>query len=155
MAVQTELETEGCPGGNAQVAQPQFGIDEVEVVVQATTRVGLDERLARTLVVPRPERRVALHRAEDVHQAGVRASRGHDRLDTIFLAERLDTTDELDLEVVLVGLLFGVVPDRLTQRLSELGEVEDAHTSLVQLSRHRPRVRDVGKRSLDEQAIEA
>ncbi len=144
VAVHTELETEGCPGGHTQVAKPQFGIDEVEVVVEAASGVGLDERFARGLVVPRPERGAALHGAEDVDQTRMRAALGNDLLDTILFAERLDATNELDLEAMLGGLLFGVVPDRFTQRLRELGEVEDADASLVQLPRHRSCVRDVG-----------
>ena len=41
--------------------------------------------------------------------------RASDLMNTIFLAERLDPTDELDLKAELGGLLFGVVPDRFTR----------------------------------------
>lgn len=97
------------------MTQPELGVDEVEVVVQAAAAVGLDERLVRALVVPRLERRAALHGAEDVDEPGLRAPLGDDLLDPVLLAERLDVADELDREAVLVGHTLGVLTDRLTQ----------------------------------------
>ena len=43
VAVAVELQPERTPRGHAQVTQPQHLIDEVEIVVQALARVGLEE----------------------------------------------------------------------------------------------------------------
>ena len=40
MAVKINLETEGTPGGNANIAQAQLLVDEIKVVVQALAVIG-------------------------------------------------------------------------------------------------------------------
>src|SRR6202140_5037240 len=70
VAIAVELQAERCPGRDPEVAQPEFVIDEVEVVVQTLARLGAQVGLAAALVVPRLVARAGLHRRDDVHQPG-------------------------------------------------------------------------------------
>ena len=60
MAVAVELQAERRPGGHPQIDQPQLGIHEVEIVVQALAAVRPQIGLVRLLVVPRAGRRCRL-----------------------------------------------------------------------------------------------
>lgn len=155
VAVHAELEAEGRPRRHAQVAEPEVGVDEVEVVVEALAAVGFEERLPGALVVPGLEGRAGLHGAEDVHETGMGAALGQDFLDPVFLAERTDLPDELDGEAVLPRHPFRVLTDGVAQGLGELGEVEDEDAAPVQLPRECLGVADGGKGARDEYAVEA
>src|SRR5260370_35731850 len=82
-----ELQAERCPGRDPEVAQPEFVIDEVEVVVQALARLGAQVGLAAALVVPRLVARAGLHRRYHVHQPGCIATRLHHACHQIFLPD--------------------------------------------------------------------
>lgn len=146
VTVQAELDTEGRPSGHAQVAEPELGVDEVEVVVQTPAAVGLEKQ---KIVGERGSHPGLVH----IFSAMERCSSFkplHDKP-----SERLDVADELDRQAVLGAHTLGVVADRLTQRLGEGGVVEDPDVALAQLPRHRLSMRDIGQRSLDEDAVEA
>jgi len=83
--VAVELQAEGRPGGDPEVAQAQVGVDEVEVVVQALRFLPAQEGLSARLVVPGAELRTRLDDGEDVDDARLRASLGQDVLDPLFL----------------------------------------------------------------------
>ncbi len=53
MPVEIDLQTAGQPGRHAHVAQAQFLVDEVEVIMQALAVVGLQKSPPRLLVMPR------------------------------------------------------------------------------------------------------
>jgi hypothetical protein len=53
MPIAVNLQPAGQPGGNPDIAKPQFFIEEIEVVVQTLALIGLQESLAADLVVPR------------------------------------------------------------------------------------------------------
>ena len=67
------------------------------------------------LVMPRSGRRAGRHGREELHQPGVIAARGEDRLDPVLFAERLELADELDLQSRLDGESLGVLPQLLAQ----------------------------------------
>lgn len=52
MPVEINLQPEGTPSGDADIAQAQLFIDEVKVIMQALAVVGAQKGLARGLVVP-------------------------------------------------------------------------------------------------------
>ena len=54
VAVAVELEPEGTPGGDAEIAEAKLLVDEVEVVVEALAGIVLEEGVSRRLVVPWP-----------------------------------------------------------------------------------------------------
>ena len=47
MSVEIDLQSEGKPGGNADAAQSQLFVDEIEVVMQALAVIGTQTGLAR------------------------------------------------------------------------------------------------------------
>src|SRR5262249_35906517 len=114
MAVEINLQTEGTPRRNANIAQAQLFVDEVEVVVQALAVSGAQERLPTFLVVPGLVGATRLHGREDAHQARVIPPLREDFLDPIFFAEIL-FADEHDLQTVLGGESFGVLSQGVAQ----------------------------------------
>ena len=67
------------------------------------------------------------------------------RLDAILLAEALQFADELNGEPVLARHAFGVLPDRITQRLGPSGIVEDAHALGHQIGGHAGSITETGQ----------
>ncbi len=122
VAVEVELKAERSPGRHAQVAQAKLLVDEVEVVVKALPIVRLEERPSGLLVVPRLEGETGLQGGEDVDESRVSPALGEDLLDPGLLPKVL-LADELDLQAVVLGQVFGVV-DLVPQGLGPAGEVE-------------------------------
>lgn len=85
MAVAVELQAEWRPGGDAQIAQTQFFVDEV-VVVQTLALIGAQIGLAADFVVPRFVARARFHGRQDVHQSGSVAPFSEYARHQIFLA---------------------------------------------------------------------
>ena len=116
MAVEVELQAEGRPRRDPQVAQAELRVEEVEVVVQALGLGGLEEGPARRLVVPRPERGAGFHRREDVDQPGMRPPLREDRLDAFLLAKVL-ALNEVDLQAVRLRQSLGMGAELVAKRL--------------------------------------
>jgi hypothetical protein len=154
VAVEVDLQTKWCPGGHSHVAQAEVCVDEVEVVVQALAARGLEQRLALGFVEPGPVGGAGLHGGEDMHQARVRAPRGEDRLDAIFLTKCLVTADELDGEAGLPGQALGVGPQRLAQGLRPLGVVKHADAQVAEQPRHGTGVGDRWQGAVDHHPVE-
>ncbi len=154
MAVEVELQAERRPGRHTQIAQPQVGVDEIEVVVQALGLAGLEERPVRGLVVPGPERGARLHGREHVNQTGVIAAFGEDRLDPLLLAEVL-ALDVFDRQAVLGSQPFGIRPNLAAQGLGETSVVEQPGSARSQGRRHRPSVADVDECPRQNSPVEA
>jgi len=152
--VAVELEPERRPGGHSEVAEPQFPVDEVEVVMEALGLGGPEERLPAPLVVPRLERRTRLHRREDVHQAGMVPAGGEQLLDPVLLAEGL-APDELDREPVRCRQPLRVGAELLAKRLGESRVVEQADLPRPQKARHRVRMAEIGERPGEHHPVEA
>jgi hypothetical protein len=137
------------------VAEPEVGIDEVEIVVGALAAVGPEERRSGPLVVPGLEGGAGFQGLEDVHEARMRAALGQDLLDAVLLSEGADPPDELDGESVFLRQALRVRADGVTEGLGESGEVEDLYVAPVQLTGKRLWVADVRQRASDQNAVEA
>src|ERR1700748_1647474 len=74
MAVAVELQAERRPGGNPQIDQAEFGVHEVEIIVQALAAGRAQIGLVRLLVMPWLVGVAGLHRRDDVNQAGMLAA---------------------------------------------------------------------------------
>ena len=154
MPVEIELKAERCPGWHPQVAKPQFGVDEVEVVMQTLGFGGSKGGLATGLVMPGLERGTGFHCREDVDQTGVITALGDDRLDALLLPEAV-APDELDVQPVLSGEFLGVSTDLLPELLGEQWIVEEANTNNSQVPRHGLGVADIGERTCDHHPVKA
>src|SRR5579862_4123892 len=106
MPVDINLQPDRAPSGDAHLAQPPAGIDEIEIVVQAFAVVGAQIGLARLLVVPGLIAATRLHSREDADQARMRAAPAQNLVHLLFLAETLGAPNELDSQAVLGGQLL-------------------------------------------------
>ncbi len=61
MAVHVELEPERHPGGNAQIAQAECFVDEVEIIMETLAGIVFEKGLAGFLVVSGPVTRAGFH----------------------------------------------------------------------------------------------
>src|SRR5439155_21791165 len=136
MPVEINLQPEGTPGGNTHVAQPQFLVEEIEVVMQALAVVRAQVRLTRRLIVPRPIGGTRFQGGEDPDQTGVLASLPEDLMNLILLAKALRSADELNLQPVLGCQALGIFSQGLAQRLRPSRVVKDADVVGVKISRH-------------------
>src|SRR5262250_1953225 len=87
MAIAVELEAKRTPGWYTQIDQAQLGVDEVEVVVQASAAIRPQEGAVRLLVVPGLVAVAGFHRRDDMDEAGMLAADGEHFGDDIFLAD--------------------------------------------------------------------
>ena len=62
-----------------------------------------------SLVMPRTIRSARLHGGEDVDQAQMITPFGDEGLNSVFLAKRLMTTNELDFQARIAGQMLGVI----------------------------------------------
>jgi len=76
MPIEVELQSKWTPGRYTQVAQSEFGINEVKIVMQALAGCRFEKRLARWLIVPGFVGRARFHRgdAQRMHQPGLVAA---------------------------------------------------------------------------------
>src|SRR3990172_9060025 len=153
MSVEIELQPEGGPGRDPQVAQTQVLVDEIEIVVEALGLPPFQEGLPRLLVVPGAKRRTGFHGREDVHQPRPIATLLQDGLDPFLLAE-VFLGDVVDGQLVLGGQTLSVGADLIPQRLGELGVVEEADSADPQRFGHRLGVGDVDHAARDDDAVE-
>jgi hypothetical protein len=154
MPVEIKLQAERCPGRDPQVAQPQFRVDEVEVVMQTFCLGGLEGGIAGGLVVPGPERGAGFHRREDMDQAGVITALGDDCFDALFLTEVV-APDKLDLQSVLTSKLPSACADLLSKLLGEQGVIEKSNSLQPQMPRHGLRMTDIGEGANNYHPVEA
>ena len=154
VAVEVDLQAKRRPGRHPQVAQAELRVDEVEVVVQTPAGDRLEEILTARLVVPGAIGGAGFHGREDVHQSGVMAALGEDRLHPILLTERFELADELDLKPGLGGQSLGVGANLITQGLGPAGVVEQADVAIAQVAGHRLGVTDIRQGASDHDAVE-
>ncbi len=139
MIVTVELLPERTPGRYPQVAKSKLFVDEIEIVVQALAQVGLECRLARGLVVPRPAAIARIHGRDHVHQPRMIAT-AQDYLRHHFLFSDVRFVDVLNLHARLGASLLRARTDALAQRFCNACVVNDADAARVQKARHPARV---------------
>src|SRR6516162_10618563 len=154
MAVKINLQTEGAPGGSANIPQAQLFIEEIKVVVQAFAVVGPQVGLPSFLVVPRLVGGTRFHGREDAHQAGVMPPLLEDLLDPIFFAEVLFTKED-NLQAVLGGESLGILSQGVAQRLSKAGIIKNPDLPSLQVGGHALGLTEPRQGSLDQEAVVA
>jgi hypothetical protein len=154
MAVEIDLKTKRRPGRNAKITQPQLGVDEIEVVMQAFAAVKLEKGFVRVLVMPGRKTGAGFHGRKDVDQTGMVSSLGQDLLNPLFLSKVL-FADEIDGKAVLGREGFGVLSDLFPQGLCPAGVIKDPNPVAEQISRHALRIADTGDCSGQNDAVKA
>ena len=117
------------------VAQAQFCVDEVKVVLQARAVIGPQEGLAAMLVLPGLVASIRFQGREDADQAGVMPALVQVFLHPVFLAE-VPFADEHDLQALLGCQSLDILAQGLAQRLSKAGIVKNSDLPSLQVSRH-------------------
>ena len=87
MAVQVDLQAKRHPGGYSDITEPEYLIDEIEVIVQTLPRGRLQTGSMLELVMPGAIRRTGLHRREDMHQPRMFSPCSQDPLDPLLFCE--------------------------------------------------------------------
>ncbi len=154
MAVVVKLEPEGGPCGDAQVTQPQIGIYEIEIIVQAFGGNRPKISFSRLLVIPRFVRATRLHGRKDMNQARLVAALGYNFFYPLFFAEVL-LADEINLQAVFICQTFGIRPDFLAQRLGPFGVIENADAVLIKIAGHSRRIANAGNRAGKNNSVKA
>jgi hypothetical protein len=154
MAVAVELQAERRPRRHAQIDQPEFGVLEIEVVVQAFAAVRPDVGLMRLLVVPGLVGVAGFHRRDDVHQARMVATLLKHARHNIFLAD-MRLGDVLDQDPSLGGQRRRTLAHPIAQRLGEVRVVEDADATGIEIPSHPCGVAHYGQRPSDHQPVVA
>src|SRR5215470_4522050 len=103
----------------------QFGVDEVEVIMQAFTGRRAQERAMGLLAVPRLVSGAGFHRRDDMHQAGMVAARGQHLGNHVLLAD-LAVGNVLDANAGTRRQLRGALAHAVTKRLGKTRIIEDA-----------------------------
>ena len=134
------------------VAQPQFLVEAIEIVVQASAVVRQQICLPGVLVAPRLVDGARFHGREDTHQPRTISAFCKDLLYPIFLPH-IPFAQELDLDAVFGSQPFGVLAKLIPERFGKARIIEDPDLSLVQARGHSLRVADLRKRAEDEHAI--
>jgi hypothetical protein len=154
VAVEVDLQAKWRPGRHPHVAKAELLVDEVEIVVQTLAGDRLEKGLTTRLIVPGAIGGTGFHGREDMHQSGVIAALGEDRLDSILLTERLELADELDLKPGICRQSLGVGAHVITQGLGPAGVVEQTDVAIAQVAGHRSGVADVRKGAGDHNPVE-
>jgi len=152
MTVAVELQAKRTPGGHPQVAKTEFLVDEVEVVVQALARVGLERGLAAGLVVPRSVALAGFHRRDYMHQPRMIASACEHLRHHVLLAD-VRLVDVLDLDARLGTRLLRTGADAFSQRFGKARVVKDADAPRVKKARHPARVACARERARNHDSV--
>ena len=154
MAIAVELQAERRPGRHAQIDQPEFGVLEVEIIVQALAAVRPDEGLVCLLVVPGLVGIAGFHGRDDVHQTGAVATLLEHARNNIFLTD-MRLGDVLDGNSRFGGQRCRTVAHAVAQRLGKLGVVEDADALGIQIPGHPGSIANPRQRAGDHQSVVA
>lgn len=154
MSVEVNLEAKRRPSGHARVGQAEVLVDEVEVVVQALTRVGLELNTMGGLVVPGVERRAKLHGREDTNQPRLGAALGEDCQDAFHFSKCLVPTVVLHGDTGLAGEALGAGSQLITQRLGPTRVAGEADLLVCEARGHGPGMSDRGQVSGDHYPVD-
>ncbi len=125
VAVEVNLQPARQPGRHPHVAQPQFLIQKVEVVVQTLAIVRQQVGLAGVLVVPRLVGRARLHGREDADQPRMISALCQDLLHPVLLTH-IPLAQELDRDPVFSRQMFRILAQFIPERLGEFRVIEDS-----------------------------
>ena len=152
MPVAIELQAERAPGRHAQIDQPQLGINEIEVVMQAFAGVRPQEGAMRLLIVPRLVGVTGFHRRDDMHQAGTVAADGKHLGDDVLLADVV-LGNVFDGNAGSTSQLGGAVAHPIAKWFGKLRIVEDPDLPRREKSRHSLRIAGPWQRASDDNPV--
>jgi hypothetical protein len=150
--IEIDLKAKGTPSGNTDITKPEVLINKIEVVVKTLALRSPKEGLVGLLVVPGLVGLTRLHGGEDMHEAGVIASGCEDIPNPVFLSEIL-LPDELDLEAIFSGNLFGIVPEFISKGFGEAWIIKETDVVVTQEAGHTLRKAELGQSSLDYHTV--
>jgi hypothetical protein len=154
VSVKVELQPEGSPGRNPQIAQSQILKDEVKIVVKALACLPPQKRPARLFVMPGPKRRTGFQGGEDMHQSRMIPTLSEDLLDSFFLTE-IFLPDKFDLQTIFLSQILSPETDLVPQGLGKLGEIKNTDAFGSQMTTHGIGITNVGKGPGNHHPIEA
>ena len=154
MPVAIELEAERTPCRHAQIDQAQFGVDEVEVVVQAFAGIRPQEGAMRLFVVPGLIGVAGFHRRDDMDQAGMVAAHGKYLGDDVFLADVL-LGKVFDGDASRTGQFGSAVAHPITKRFGKSRIVEDPDLPRRKKPHHPLGIAGPGQRAGDDDPVVA
>ena len=154
VTVETELKTKGRPGGHSDIGQPEDFIDEVEVVMQASTPLVKEASVTSAPVVPSVIRRTVFHGREDMDPAGMTAPFLEDLLDPLFFTKVFVRANESDFQTGLGSELPGMPADLIAQGFGPVGVIPQSNALSPEKPRHGSGVPDVRQSSRDHDPVE-
>ena len=116
MAVHIELQAERRPCRDTKVTEPQFFVNEIEIIVETFALVKLKECLSRGLVMPGFISIALFHGGKDVDQPLGLSGFLNDLLNPVILAESPKLTNEFDFNAVFICDALGVCADVFTTK---------------------------------------
>src|SRR5512139_428979 len=135
VSVEVELQVEGTPGRNAQIAQPQLLVHEVKIVGHTFAAVWLQIRLACRFVMPRTIRGARLHSTQDMYQSRLFTTFLQDLMNVVFFAKIL-LANKLDLHTAGFCQHFRIRAHTFSQGLRKFGVIKDPNPVLIQIMGH-------------------
>ena len=96
MAVHVKLKPERRPCRNAEIAETEFPVDKIEIVMKALALVKLQESLSGCFIMPWLVSITALHGRENVNQAFCFPGFSDDLLDAVIFVECMEFSDKLN-----------------------------------------------------------
>lgn len=96
VAVHIKLETERGSCGNPEIAEPEFFVNEIEIVMKAFALIKFQECLPRRFIMPWFISIATFHGRKDMDQAFRLPCFGYDLLDTVIFAEGMKLADEFN-----------------------------------------------------------
>src|SRR6202007_2614546 len=152
--VAIKLEAERTPCRHAQIDQAQFGVDEVEVVVQAFAGIRPKEGAMRLFVVPGLVGVAGFHRRDDMDQAGMVPAYGKYLGDDVFLANLL-LGNVFYADASRTGQFGSAVAHAITKRCGKSRIVEDPDLPRRKKPHHTLRIAGPGQRAGDDDPVVA
>jgi hypothetical protein len=121
VTVAVKLQTERTPCGDPKVAETEDLVDKVEVIMEAFAGIIAKGCLASLLVIPGFITGARFHGRKDMHKTRMRPTLFHNSLDTGLFTKLLELADELNLNALLFGNTFSILPELFPKTLRELG----------------------------------
>ena len=120
MAVHVELQAERRPGGDTQITEAQFFVNEIKIIVEAFALVKFKECLSSGLIMPRLISAALFHSRKNVDQPLSFASFPDDFLNPVIFAESSEPAYELDFNAVFICNTLGVRANLFCKGLGEI-----------------------------------
>jgi hypothetical protein len=135
MAVAIELQPEGRPCGNTQIAKPIFRMNKIEIVVQTLAWRWFQKGLARVFIVPWFEGIAGFHGREDIYQTRMLSSLLQYLFYAFLFAESL-LLDEIDYHAFISRNFFCMRSDILPKLFCPIRILEYKNSLLADKPGH-------------------